>query len=180
MNRYLSCLLTVLTISTLLGCSGKEYPLEVVDKVEVDRYMGTWYEIASFPTKFQEGCHCTTAEYRLPEDKDFVRVVNSCRRDSANGELDVAKGKAFIADDSTNAKLKVQFFWPFRGKYWIIALDEVDYQYALVGHPNREYLWILSRTPQMADSTYNQLLDIAAERDFNTDRLQQTDQSCHL
>ncbi|CAN5268105.1 hypothetical protein BH09BAC1_BH09BAC1_11210 [soil metagenome] len=93
--------------------------------------------------------------------------------------MDEAKGKAFIADTATNAKLNVQFFWPFKGKYWIIALAD-DYSYAMVGHPNREYLWILNRMPQMEEKVYQKLIAEAREMGFNIILLQRTNQTCFM
>lgn len=146
--------------------------LETVPSVDLKKYSGKWYEIASYPQKFQKGCHCTTAEYTLT-DKDYVIVENRCNRDSVNGKESYIKGKAFVEKNSGNAKLKVQFFWPFRGKYWIIDLAD-DYSYAVVSHPNREYLWILSRTPKMKTEVYAQILEKLKEKGFDLAKLQRT------
>lgn len=153
--------------------------LETVPYVDVQKYMGVWYEIASFPNRFQKGCNCTMADYKFNKEKGYVQVTNSCRKGSPSGDIDVATGKAFFADKETNAKLKVQFFWPFKGKYWIIALAD-DYSYAMVGHPNREYLWILNRMPAMEEDVYQKLVAIAKEKGFDISYLQRTDQSCFL
>lgn len=153
------------------GCSSNQ-PLETVDSVDLQRYEGTWYEIASFPQRFQKGCHCTTATYTATEE-DFVVVENRCRKDSINGEESYIKGKAYIVENTNNAKLEVEFFWPFKGDYWIIDLDK-DYQYAVVGHPNREYLWVLSRTPQMSDSLYSEITKRIADKGFDLSILQKT------
>lgn len=157
----------------------KTAPLETVPQVDIEKYMGTWYEISSIPQRFQRGCYCTMAEYRLNKDKRYVEVLNSCRKYSAAGTIDTAKGKAFVADTETNAKLKVQFFWPFKGKYWILALAP-DYSYTMVGHPNRQYLWILNRMPQMEEKQYKELVELAAAKGFDTQLLQRTDQSCFI
>jgi apolipoprotein D and lipocalin family protein len=151
-------------------------PLAVVPSVDLQRYLGVWYEIASFPQKFQKGCHCTKAEYSM-SDKGYVRVVNSCRRGAAGGELKTAVGKAFVVAGSNNAKLKVQFFWPFRGDYWIIDLAS-DYSYAVVGDPSRKYLWILARTPKMAESLYGEIVARTAAKGFDIGKLVRMDQSC--
>lgn len=155
----------------LVGCSSNQ-PLETVDSVDLQRYQGTWYEIASFPQRFQKGCHCTTATYTATQE-DFVVVENRCRKDSINGEESYIKGKAYIVENTNNAKLEVEFFWPFKGDYWIIDLDK-NYQYAVVGHPNREYLWILSRTPQMSDSLYSEITKRIADKGFDLSILQKT------
>src|SRR4051812_25046215 len=92
-------------------------PLETVPHVDLNKYAGKWYEIASYPQRFQKGCNCTTAEYTLSE-KGYMIVENRCNKDSVNGKQSYIKGKAFVVENSGNAKLKVQFFWPFTGKYW--------------------------------------------------------------
>jgi apolipoprotein D and lipocalin family protein len=158
-----------MTIGTL-----KSQPLTVVPKVDLKRYAGKWFEIASFPQPFQKGCHCTTAEYTL-SDKGYVIVENRCNRDSINGRQSYIKGKAFAEKDSGNAKLKVQFFWPFKAKYWIIDLAD-DYSYAVVSHPNRKYLWILSRTPKMDDTIYKQIISRLKEKGIDLTKLIMTQQ----
>ncbi len=149
------------------ACSNK--PLETVQKVDVKRYMGKWYEIASFPQRFQKGCSCTVAEYTLNE-KGTVKVDNSC---TAYGKKKQSIGKAKVVDKQTNAKLKVSFFRPFWGKYWIIDLAD-DYSYAVVGHPNREYLWILSRTPEMDKQVYDDIVARAEAKGFDVSMLNRT------
>ncbi|MBK0404481.1 lipocalin family protein [Adhaeribacter sp. BT258] len=152
-------------------------PLETVAYVDLQKYMGTWYEIAAFPQRFQKGCHCTKAEYKM-HPEGYVEVKNSCRKNSATGKLDTATGKATIKDKKTNAKLKVQFFWPFKGDYWIIDLAE-DYSYAVVGAPNREYLWILSRQKQMDQALYQKIVARIQAKGFDVSRLVLSDQSCN-
>ena len=151
-------------------------PLATVPSVDLQRYMGRWYDIASFPQRFQKGCHCTSADYEMT-DKGYVRVINACRKDGPSGKTSTAKGKAFVVEGSENAKLKVQFFWPFRGDYWIIDLAD-DYSYAVVGEQKREYLWILSRTPQIDEALYQAIVSRCAEKGFDVSKLVRTDQSC--
>ena len=148
--------------------------LQTVPKVDVSRYAGKWYEIASYPQVFQKGCNCTTAEY-TPTDKGYIIVENRCNKGSVNGKESYIKGKAFVDENSGNAKLKVQFFWPFKGKYWIIDLAD-DYSYAVVSHPNKKYLWILSRTPKLNDAVYQQIILRLKEKGFDTEKLQHTKQ----
>ncbi len=149
--------------------------LETVPNVDLDKYIGTWFEIASFPQRFQKGCHGTTATYSKT-DKDYIIVENRCFKDSINGKESSIKGKAFIDENTGNSKLKVQFFWPFKGKYWIIDLAE-DYSYAVVGHPDRDYLWILSRTSKMEDKIYQSILLRIAEKGFDINKLNKTVQA---
>ena len=133
-----------------------------------------WYEIASIPQRFQKGCTSTTATYTLT-DKDYVVVENSCNKDSVDGKESSVKGKAFVEANSGNAKLKVQFFWPFKGKYWIIDLAD-DYSYAVVGHPNRKYLWILSRAAKMDEKIYQQIIARIKEKGFDISKIKLTTQ----
>lgn len=148
--------------------------LQTVPRVDLTKYAGKWYEIASYPQYFQKGCHCTTAEYTL-SDKGYVIVENRCNKDSVNGRQSYIKGKAFVEEGSENAKLKVQFFWPFKAKYWIIDLAS-DYSYAVVSHPNKKYLWILSRTPRMSDKVYQEILSRLSTKGFDLTKLQITEQ----
>lgn len=174
-HRYKILILSVLVFSYLFFMNtAQSDELRTVSSVDLNRYMGTWYEIASFPQRFQKGCHCTTAEYSMT-DKGYVEVINRCRKDSIDGKESSIKGKAFIDEGSNNAKLRVQFFWPFKGKYWIIDLAD-DYSYAVVSHPNRKYLWILSRTPKMNEQTYNLIIDRVKEKGLDITKLQKTKQ----
>ncbi len=152
------------------GASAK--PLEVVPRVDLQRYLGTWYEIATIPQRFQKGCVGVTAQYSLRAD-GAIDVVNACRKNTLDGKESSIRGKAWIVDKTTNAKLKVRFFWPFAGAYWIIELDK-DYQWAVVGHPDRTYYWILSRTPQMDPAIYDELIRRAAEKGYDTSKIKRT------
>jgi len=164
-------------MSAFNSCSTSNYPpLDVVNSVEIQRYIGKWYEIARLPFKYQEGCNCTTAEYSII-DSTTLRVINKCIKD---GELDDATGKAFVVEGSNNAKLRVQFFWPFHGDYWIIDLDKENYSYAVVGTPSRENLWILSRTPKMDEQLYNMLIEKCKVKGFDISKLEITNQECDL
>jgi apolipoprotein D and lipocalin family protein len=166
-----SALLGVASIAALTVLA-QDKPLQTVQHVELDKYLGKWYEIAAFPQSFQKGCSHTFAEYSKNDDGS-VRVKNTCIKE---GKLKTADGKATVTDTKTNAKLAVQFFWPFKGKYWIIGLAH-DYSYALVGHPNRKYLWILGRKPVMDSQTYNHLIAMAANKGFDVRKLVKTDQN---
>lgn len=164
-----------------LGCasSGKDLPpLSVVPRLELRRYTGTWYEIARLPFSRQEGCHATTATYRVRDDGK-IAVTNRCRGGSFDGEERLAEGTAWVVDPATNAKLKVRFFWPFSGDYWVIELGEAadgPYSHAVVGMPSRKYLWILSRTPKMDEALYRAIVKRAAAQGFETGKLIRTPQ----
>lgn len=143
--------------------------VRTVPYVDLERYLGNWYEIARYPNSFQKGCFQSRARYAQRSDGD-IEVVNSCR-DSGDGRLREAKGRAWVVDRESNAKLKVSFFWPFRGDYWIIDLGK-DYEYAVVGTPNRKYLWVLSRSPEMSEETYRAIVERARQQGFDPAKLQ--------
>jgi apolipoprotein D and lipocalin family protein len=160
------------------GCAGttterlRLAPVETVAHVEITPYLGTWYEIASFPQSFQRGCTATTATYTLRDDGE-LGVMNRCRLGSVDGKEIVALGRARVVDGTTNAKLEVSFFRPFWAPYWIIDLSP-DYSHAVVGHPSRDYLWILSRTPTMNDVTYQRIVARLRVQGYDTSHLVRT------
>ena len=160
-------------VAVLLGC-GSHAPLATAPSVDLQRYAGTWYEIASFPNRFQRGCVATRATY-TPRPDGTIGVRNECRRGTLDAPVDVIDGKAWVVDPATRSRLAVQFVWPFRGAYDILWVDP-DYMTAVVGHPSRSYLWILSRTPQLAEATYQALVARAAAQGFDVARLQRTPQ----
>jgi lipocalin len=148
--------------------------LETVEHVDIERYIGTWFEIAKLPQRFEKGLVGITATYSmLPNGK--VRVLNKGYKGDLNGNTKTAEGRAMVVDTKTNAKLKVSFFWPFTGNYWILELGK-DYEYAVVGDESRKYLWILSRTPQMDEATYNDLLKRVQAKGFDVSKLEKTPQ----
>jgi len=168
-------LIVILGVGLMVfGCGSDvkhKKPLKTVDAVDLQRYAGKWYEIASYPAWFAKGCTATTAEYTLlPDGK--IRVVNRCRKGRPDGPVKEAKGKGEVVDTKTNAKLKVWFFWPFKGDYWIIDLDP-DYAWAVVGEPSRKYLWILSRKPSMDEALYLSIVARLPDKGYDPTRLQQ-------
>lgn len=171
-NIFLITLLAVTAFAAVTVEDQKD-DLEVVQSVDLARYTGRWYEIARLPNSFQKKCtDAVTADYALRKDGK-IEVINRCRK--ASGEYSTAKGKAKIVDKQTNAKLKVTFFWPFYGDYWILDLGP-NYEYAVVGEPDRKYLWILSRSPQMDEALYQQLLQNMAAKGFDTQKVIKTSQ----
>lgn len=172
-NKHFICFFLIVLLTS---CSMSYPTLDTVAAVDVNRYAGKWYEIASFPQRFQKGCRCTTAEYGL-SDKGYLTVYNQCRKGEGEGKVSGIKGKAYVVKGSNNAKLKVQFFWPLKGDYWIIDLAE-DYSYAVVGTENRKYCWILSRTPKIEPEALNKILTGLKEKGFDTGLLAYTPQDC--
>lgn len=171
-------MLGVVGLATIIGGCGMPLnapPLDVVGGVELERYAGKWYEIARYPNWFQNNdCDGTTAEYTLRDD-GTIRVENRCRDLDGGGE-DVIVGTARIPDASKPAQLKVGFFGPFEGDYWIIALDEENYQWAVVGEPRRAFFWILSRTPEMDPAVYESILAQMPDWGYDPTRLRVTRQ----
>jgi len=147
-------IITLIVSLFLIGCSSKHPPLDTVKQVDIQKYKGTWYEIARFEHFFEKGCKNVTATYKLKNDVD-IKVINRCTMIEDN-EKKEATGVAYAIDD-TNSKLKVSFFRPFYGDYWIIDLAS-DYSYAVVGSPNRELLWILSRTKTIDENIKSEIL----------------------
>jgi len=143
-------------------------PVQTVAKVDPARFMGRWYEIARLPNRFQKGCMGSYTDYSLRDDGQ-INIVNSCRNEK-DGDLRQVKGRAWVVDPASNARLKVTFFWPLRSDYWIIGLGK-EYEYAVVASPSRKYLWILSRSATMDDGHYAELLQEVERQGFEVKNL---------
>lgn len=177
----LSCLAcTIATAQTTGPTSAAQppAPLVTIPSLDVTRYMGTWFEIAKYPNRFQKKCIADTrADYQL-QPSGNVQVTNRCR--TANGEMDEAVGEARQIGPATSPKLQVRFApaWlsllPFVwGNYWVIDLDEA-YQLVAVGEPKREFLWILSRTPTVNAAAYDALVARLQRMGFDPNQLERT------
>ncbi len=148
-------------------------PVSSVPAVDLARYSGKWFEIASFPMFFQRNCVAdTTAEYSAAADGS-IAVRNRCRTESG---FDEATGKATPVEGFGNSRLKVSFFWPFKSDYWVLGLDP-EYRWAVVGNPNRKYLWVLSRTPQLPPELMEAARASALAQGFDLSQLRTTVQS---
>jgi len=162
-------LLSVFVVSFLLltGCEKKPKAPPTVASVDLDRYSGLWHEIARYENRFEAGCVGATARYTLQDD--YVRVVNSCY-DGSGRLKDRAEGKAYVVKGSGNAKLRVTFFWPFYGDYWIIMLAD-DYRYSVVSDPERKYLWILARDTVLGDADRDAIMAKLVELGYDPFKL---------
>lgn len=140
-----------------------------VKELDINRYMGTWYEVARFPHSFEKNLVGVTATYSL-RDNGKIRVVNEGYKKTLDGKRSSAEGKAKIPNKKEPGKLKVAFFWNFYGDYYVLELDK-DYQWAMIGSSSDKYFWILSRTPQMDPDTYNMLLENARKRGYKLEKL---------
>jgi len=159
-----AALVVLIGTSGLESCTSvPEAPLPTVASLDVPRYMGTWYEIAKLPNRFQASCASdTVARYRL--SRDGVDVLNRCRR--ADGSITSIAGRATVVAGSGGARLRVSFFWPIFGDYWVLALDP-SYETVLVGEPSRQYAWVLARTPALDDVRLQALLARAQALGFD-------------
>ena len=182
MNKSFSLALMLISAVSIYPQNNSQKELTTVAKVDLKKYMGRWYEIARLPNSFQKKCvEDVSATYSLQED-GRIRVVNRCRNEK--GDIVEAVGEAKRSgDDSSNAKLKVRFapkilsFLPFVwGNYWIIDLG-ADYEYVVVGEPDREYFWILSRTPQMEEAKLQSVISNAKAKGYDLTGLIRTKQS---
>jgi apolipoprotein D and lipocalin family protein len=154
------------------GSSGEDTPLQTVAHVDLDRYVGKWYELARYPNRFERECdRNVTADYAKRASE--IEVVNSCL--TADGKVKRSEGHAKIQDEASNAKLAVTFFWPFYGKYWVIDLGQ-NYEFAVVGEPSRKYLWILSRTSSLPDDKYADIVGRLAAKGYDASKLVKTKQ----
>ena len=159
--------------------SAAEPPVTSVPKVDLQRYAGTWYELARFPNRFQEDCASDVTATYSPNPDGSVGVVNRCRE--SDGDVMRSEGRATLADgDTSGAQLKVSFlpgwlqWFPLgRGDYWVVMLDP-EYRYAVVSEPSREYLWILARAPTMDAPTYESLVDQLRAAGYPVGRLVRT------
>ena len=146
----------------------------VVKELDIERYLGTWYEIARYDHRFERGLVGVTACYSYREDGK-LKVVNSGYKKTLKGERSEAIGKANIPDPNFPSKLKVSFFWFFYGDYFVLELDK-NYQWAVIGSSSDNYLWILARTPQIETSLYNELLEKIANRGYDVNKLIRVEQ----
>lgn len=161
----------------LFGTAYAQEKPSVVSTVDLKRYAGVWYEIARLPNPFEKKLKCITATYSLRSDGK-IEVLNKGHYITEPAKVNTAKGVAWVPDKNSPAKLKVQFFWPFSGNYWIMDLDK-DYKYVLVGDPSFKYLWILCRDNKMEEGTYKMLLKKAADNGYDVRPIIKVEHDCN-
>lgn len=159
--------LSIVVLFLFTACSYKDPNIKSVQKVDLDRYLGSWHEIARYEHRFEKDCKNVTATYSIKENKK-IEVINSCTKITTNNKTE-AIGEAY-AVDNTNSKLKVSFFWPFYGDYWIIMLDEA-YSYAVISEPSKKYLWILSRDKRLTKNIKEKILKRLESLDYDLSKL---------
>jgi apolipoprotein D and lipocalin family protein len=165
-----------------LALNAQSEPLVPVESIDLERYQGRWYEIARLPNSFEEGCVGVTAEYafkRKTRRFNELSVTNRCYKNDFDGKLSVANGRARVYVDSPTSKLKVTFvpwFFIFAGDYWVIEIPD-DYRYAVIGEPDRKFLWILAREKTMAERDLQGVLErLESKHGYNPDDLYFTPQ----
>ena len=165
-------ILSILLLLINAGCSSTKdmNRTKTVEHLELDKFLGQWYEIARYDHSFERRLSGVTATYSMREDGK-IKVLNQGYKGGLQGELSQAEGKAKIPNPQEPAKLKVSFFWFFYGDYFVLELDEQDYQWALIGSSSEKYLWILSRTPQLEDADKKNILQKMKERGYDEELL---------
>jgi lipocalin len=166
----------ILFLIMIFSAAQSQKSPSVVSSVDLNRYKGTWYEIARLPNFFERKLKCTSATYTLRDD-GRITVLNKGFYLSDPKKSTSSKGIAWIPDKKAPAKLKVQFFWPFSGDYWIMELDK-EYRYVLVGDPSAKYLWILAREKKMDEATYKMLLQKAIDNGYDVRTIIRVEQDC--
>ncbi|WP_319799269.1 lipocalin family protein [Halomonas sp. M20] len=172
-TTYSALAVTLFAATLSAGCTGIPEGTQAVKNFDLDAYLGRWYEIARLDHSFERGLDCVTAQYSLRDDGG-VKVINR-GVNLEEGELDVAEGKAYFVEDENVGRLKVSFFGPFYGGYNILELDD-NYQHVLIAGPNRDYLWIMARTPTLEEEVYQRLVERANALDFATNDLIEVEQ----
>ena len=161
----------------MVSCNKGIEELSTVSPVNLEKYAGTWYEIARLPNRFERDLECVTATYKLRDDGK-VEVINRGYKVGESNKISKIKGVARVPDKKYPGRLKVRFFWPFSGNYYILELDN-NYRYALVGEPSRKYLWVLSKDKQLDSNIYDSLLAKADQMGFDTASVIKINQDCH-
>ncbi|MBC7383460.1 MAG: lipocalin family protein [Bacteroidia bacterium] len=168
---YLSILIAI----SVLGCNDRGAPLPAVLDVDMKQYEGLWFEIARLPNSFEKDLKCVTTDYKLLENGGFEVINNGYNEETK--KVVMSKSKAWYENPKQKAKVEMQFENSFTGFYWIMALDS-NYHYAMIGHPSRDYLWILSRSPKLDILITTQLVKQAKKAGFETRKLQWVNQDC--
>jgi len=173
MKKYIFILFAAMIFNSAIS---QKVP-SVVSSVDLNRYKGMWYEIARLPNFFERKLKCISATYTLRDD-GRITVLNKGNYLTDSQKSTSSQGVAWIPDNNSPAKLKVQFFWPFSGDYWIMELDK-EYRYVLVGDPSHKYLWILAREKKMDETTYSMLLRKAVENGYDVKSIIRVEQDCN-
>lgn len=168
---------TILTLSgfaLVSACQAAPPPLETVDYVDLERFMGDWYVIANIPTFFEQGAHNAVESYRLDDD-GTIATTFTFRKDGFDGKEKAYHPRGFVRDTVTNAEWGMQFVWPFKGDYRIVYLSE-DYSTTIIGRNKRDYVWLMSRNPELPESEYQAAVQFISDAGYDVSELQRVPQ----
>jgi lipocalin len=168
-NNIILTMLLLMSTLFITSCATNQFegdPLETVESLDLERYLGRWYEIARFQSGFEKNIYGATAEYSLRKD-GRIQVINSGFKNNLDGKYTQVKAVAWREDDNVPGALKVKFFSLFKSDYLVFGIDEENYEWALVGNNNRSFIWFLSRTPEISDETLEMMKDIAIEQGYD-------------
>jgi apolipoprotein D and lipocalin family protein len=168
-SLFISLIILIILMFSNTVLSSDDQDLQVVPKLDLDRFQGTWYEIAHNPWFVQKDCFAMIAHYKLMEDGK-IKVTNICRDNGFDGEVSQIEGKAWVVEEKTQAKWKVQFIWPFKLNYWVIEIDN-DYKYAVVGEPDKENVWILSRQPFLDKKILDKIIENTRAKGYDLSKI---------
>jgi len=172
---YLRTTFLILSGAALLGgCQANLPPLETVAYVDLDRFMGDWYVIANVPTFAEKGAHNAVESYRLDDD-GTIATTFTFRKDAFEGPEKKYTPRGFVRNTQTNAEWGMQFIWPFKGDYRVIYLSE-DYSLTIIGRNKRDYVWLMARSPELADNQYAQAVDFITAAGYDISQLERVPQ----
>jgi apolipoprotein D and lipocalin family protein len=158
----------------LAGCQASPPPLETVDSVDLERFMGDWYVIANIPTFAEKGAHNAVESYRLDDD-GTIATTFTFRKDTFDGPEKQYNPRGYVRDTRSNAEWGMQFIWPFRGDYRIIYLED-DYSATIIGRNKRDYVWLMAREPQMSEEDYANAVQLIVDAGYDVSDLQRVPQ----
>jgi apolipoprotein D and lipocalin family protein len=158
----------------LAGCQASPPPLETVDSVDLERFMGDWYVIANIPTFAEKGAHNAVESYRLDDD-GTIATTFTFRKDAFDGPEKQYNPRGYVRDTRSNAEWGMQFIWPFRGDYRIIYLED-DYSATIIGRNKRDYVWLMAREPQMSEEDYANAVQLIVDAGYDVSDLQRVPQ----
>jgi apolipoprotein D and lipocalin family protein len=174
MNARSRIKLVAITAVILGGCAAKGTEMKTVDNVDIARFMGAWYVIANIPTFLEKGAHNAVEVYSLNDD-GTIATNFTYRKDGFDGKEKEYNPKGFILDKETNARWGMRFVWPIKADYRIIYLDD-DYTTTIIGRQNRDYVWIMARTPTISDTDYEDLVLFVDSIGYDTSKLERVPQ----
>ena len=172
--KKIQTIVAITAALTLAACATKRPEMEIVDYVNLERFMGDWYVIANIPTFLEKGAHNAVENYALNDD-GTIATTFTFRKGSFDGKLKEYTPKGFVRDDPSNALWGMRFIWPVKADYRIVYLDD-NYSQTIIGRQKRDYIWIMARTPSIPDDDYRKLIDVAASIGYDTSQIQRVPQ----